>query len=208
MLSAGEVNKKFLSYLYDSVLDEKSNKAVRLVSKGNRGSAETPLTIDMLSKSLLTNFLYREPVEDDMTSVNYKRDAEIDNATMLFNMLDEEALYQWDGSKPATDPIQAKLNRMFRSKAIMAWSEILKDAIAAKLDILDSDEKAMLFYRILKVEELVKIRGIIRRLAAWSMWSAPLNSDVDRVLSDNKSEVKSFLRNKGMTVGYLLGAPE
>lgn len=208
LLSAGEVNKKFLSYLYDSVLDEKSNKAVRLVSKGNRGSAETPLTIDMLSKSLLTNFLYREPVEDDMTSVNYKRDAEIDNATMLFNMLDEEALYQWDGSKPATDPIQAKLNRMFRSKAIMAWSEILKDAIAAKLDILDSDEKAMLFYRILKVEELVKIRGIIRRLAAWSMWSAPLNSDVDRVLSDNKSEVKSFLRNKGMTVGYLLGAPE
>ena len=87
-------------------------------------------------------------------------------------------------------------------------SEILKDAIAAKLDIFDADEKAILFYRELNDEDFTKIREIVRRLINWSIWGLPENSNIDRILADNKSEIKKFFREKGLTTGYLMGAPE
>lgn len=207
-LTQGEVNKRFTSFLYDSVLDESTNKIVRLLSKGNRSSADYPLTVDLLTKSIFTNFLYREPTEDDMTSKDYKRDTEIANVIKLCNIIDGEILHKWDGSKSENDTVQNKLNRMFRSKSIMAWSELLRDAIAAKLDLTDSDDKAQIFYREISVESIEKIQKIFRRLVSWSFWESPVNSDIDRTLADNKSEVKKFFKDKGLTTGYLMGAAE
>ncbi len=206
-LTAGEVNKRFYSFLYNSVLDTEVNKVSRLVSKSNRSSADFPLTVDMLSKSLLSNFLYRHPLEEDLASEHYKRDHEISNLIELFNILDAEALHNWDSTKTANDTSQNKLIRMFRSKSIMSWSELLLDAVAAKLDIVDADLKAMLFYQELSDEKFEKIRLVVRRLVDWSVWTAPEDSDIDRILADNKSEVKNFMRNHGLTTGYLLGAP-
>ncbi len=207
-LTTGEVNKRFKSFLFNSVLDEEVNKLARLVSKTNRSSDEYPLTMDMLQKSLLTNFLYLTPIEEDLASNKYLREKEINNVVTLFNILDEEILHLWDFSKPKSDQTQIRLKRLIRSKSIMSWSEILKDAIAAKLDIFDADEKALLFYRELNDNDFRKIREIVRRLVNWSVWKLPENSEIDRILSDNKSEIKKYFRNKGLTTGYLMGAPE
>ncbi len=207
-LTTGEVNKRFKSFLFNSVLDEEVNKLARLVSKTNRSTDETPLTMDMLQKSLLSNFLYLTPMEEDLASNKYLREKEINNVITLFNILDEEILHLWDFTKPKSDQTQIRLKRLIRSKSIMSWSEILKDAIAAKLDIFDADEKALLFYRELNDNEFQKIRGIIRRLVEWSIWKLPENSEIDRILSDNKSEIKKYFRTKGLTTGYLMGAPE
>jgi len=207
-LTTADINKRFTSFIYDSVLDESTNKTARLISKSNRSTAEYPFTLDMLSKSLFTNFLYRHPTDDDLTSDNYKRDKEIANLINLFNIIDEEILHKWDATKTVNDLIQNKLNRMFRSKSIMAWSELFRDAVAAKLDITDQDEKALIFYRDISDESFDKIRKVFRRLVTWSVWDTPINSDIDRILADNKSEVKKFFKEKGLTTGYLLGAIE
>ena len=207
-LSNSEINKRFTSYLHDSVLDPKANRVVRLISTGNRGSSECPLTMDLLSKSILANFLYREAVEDDMTTPHYQRENEINNLIRLFNIIDQEVLSKWDGTRPETDTNQNRLNRMFRSKSIMAWSELLFDAICAKLEIEDRDEKAMIFYRELSDDDFDKIQSVVRRLVSWSLWSVSPNSEIDRILSDNKGEVKKYFREKGLTTGFLMGAPE
>ena len=207
-LTNAEVNKRFTSFIYDSILDETTNKIVRLVSKGNRSSADYPLTLDMLTKSIFTNFLYRSPTDDDLTTNNYKRDKEISNAINLCNIIDEEILHMWDSSKTDNDLTQNKLNRMFRSKSIMAWAELLRDAVAAKLEITDQDEKAQIFYREISDENFDKIRKVFRRIVSWNIWETTTNSDIDRILSDNKSEVKKFFKDKGLTTGYLLGAIE
>ena len=207
-LTNGEVNKKFKSFLYTAVLDEEVNKLARLVSKTNRSSDEYPITMDMLSKSLLSNFLYLTPVEEDLASNKYLRAQEINNLVTLFNILYEELLHLWDGTKPKSDETQIKLKRLIRSKSIMSWSEILKDVIAAKLEIIDADEKAILFYRELRKDDFDKIRKIVRRLIDWNVWGSIENSDIDRILADNKSEVKKFFKDKGLTTGYLMGAPE
>jgi len=132
-------NDTFRNFLADSVLDESENKIFRLVSKVNRRTKDCPLTLDMLDKSLFANFLYRLPTDDDLANVNrYLRAKEISNMICLCNIIDEEVLHKWDSTKTEQDTTQNQLRRMFSSKSIMAWSELLQDAVAAKLDILDA----------------------------------------------------------------------
>ena len=207
-LTTGELNKRFKSFLYNSILEDNRNKLSIFVSRGNRSSAETPITMDMLEKSIFSTFLYREPVDTDMTKDSYLREKEFDNIIRLFNILYDEALCNLDSNKTTSDPYQLKLNRMFRSKSIMAWSELIHDAICAKLNLFDSDDKLTSMHRILSEDDFGNITFVIRRLVNWSLWDSPANSEIDRILADNKSVVKAFLREKGLTTGYLMGAKE
>jgi hypothetical protein len=49
---------------------------------------------------------------------------------------------------------------------------------------------------------------IVNRLFSWKRWGSPQNDEIDRILSDNKSEVKDWFKNHGLTARYLMGAPE
>ena len=207
-MSKGDVNKRFLSYLVHSTLDESKNKIVRLVSRGNRSTKETPLTLDMLNKSLFANFLYREPTGDDLTDVKQLRHKEIENLIRLCNILDEEILHHWDAKKTNQDSVQNQLSRMFQSKSIMAWSDLLKDAILIKLDIVDRDEQARIFYRELSDKDFEKIRLAVQRLIDWNVWKSPNESPIDRMLANNKERVKTFFRDNGLTVSFLAGGRE
>jgi hypothetical protein len=42
----------------------------------------------------------------------------------------------------------------------------------------------------------------------WNRWAAPANDEIDRILADNKSAVKEWLRTHGLTTGYLMGAAQ
>ena len=206
-MSKAELNKRFRSYLYNSILDDPENKAARFVSNGNRSTDEKPLTIDMLSRSLLASFLYTEPVSDNMTTDTYKRDKEISHVTELMNMLHDLALGSWNPKAGASDGNQRRLERLFRSKSIMAWSELLRDAVRGKLDLQDEEDRARPFYRELSSEDLDRVKKMVERLVNWKLWSSP-PGEIDRILSDNKSAVKEWFKNNGLTTGYLMGANE
>ncbi|HYN22635.1 MAG TPA: hypothetical protein VE078_16875, partial [Thermoanaerobaculia bacterium] len=207
-MSTAERNKRFRSYLYNSVLQDPNNKLARFVSNGNRSTDEKPLTIDMLSKSLLAGFLYEHPVDDNMATEAYKREREIDYNIELMNMLHDLALRSWNPQASPNDPEQRRLVRLFRSKSIMAWSELLRDAICGKLDLQDAEDRARPFYRDLSPNELERVRKVLDRLISWKLWNSPPGADIDRVLADNKSAVKDWLRSSGLTTGYLMGACE
>jgi hypothetical protein len=206
-MSKAELNKRFRSYLYNSILDDPDNRAARFISNGNRGTDEKPLTIDMLSRSLFASFLYTEPVSDNMTTDAYKRDKEITHMTELMNMLNDLALGSWNPKTGAADGNQRRLERLFRSKSIMAWSELLRDAVRGKLDLQDEEDRARPFYRDLSTHELERLKKMVERLVSWKQWSSP-PGEIDRILSDNKSAVKEWFRNNGLTTGYLMGASE
>ena len=89
---------------------------------------------------------------------------------------------------------------------MMAWSELLRDAVLAKLDLNDSDDRARPFYRELDKRQLEGVKQVVTRLFNWKLWSDP-GDEIDRVLSDNKSEVKDWFRRHDLTAGYLMGAP-
>ena len=91
---------------------------------------------------------------------------------------------------------------------MMAWNEIFRDAVAARLELYDADDKELILYRELSDQEFEKIRRIFRRLGQWPQWNLPPDSEIDRILSDRKSAVKEYLKNNGLTTGFLMGAPE
>jgi len=86
-----------------------------------------------------------------------------------------------------------------------SWSELVRDAICGKLDLQDAEDRARPFYRSLKPEQVTIIRSVIERLVNSKVWSAPAGDDVDRVLADNKSAVKDWLKQHGLSTGYLIG---
>ena len=207
-VTGAQRSREFRSFLYNAVLSDPNNKCRALVSSSNRSTDEKPLTIDLLSKSIFSNFLYRHPVDDDMATDAYRRDNEIANVVELMNMLYDIALSSWDPKAPHDDTNQRKLRRMFRSKSIMAWCELLRGAVCGKLELHDRDERERPFYRTLSIDDLGRIRAVIERLAGWKGWVAPADDEIDRILADNKSAVKEWFKKHGLTTGYLMGAPE
>jgi hypothetical protein len=204
----GQLNQRFRSYLYDSVLKDGENKASKYVSESNRSTDEKPLTIDLLNKSVFSCFIYREPTDDNMATDAYRRDDELHNSIMLLNSLYDSALSQWDSKGGPNDEDQRRLERLFRSKSMMAWAELLRDAICGKLELQDAEDRARPFYRQLTEKQIEQVRNVVNRLVSWKRWNSPANDELDRILSDNKSEVKEWFKSKGLTTGYLMGASE
>ncbi len=204
----GDLNKKFRSYLYSSVLEDTDNKLKKLVSKTNRSSKEFPITMDMLHKSLFSCFLFREPSNDDMATEGYKRSEEIQNMVRMMNQFWDLGLSGWNTEIRNDNDNQRKLNRILASKSMMAWSELLRDSICAKIKIHDAEEKTRLFYRSLDNEQWNEIRFVLERLMNWSRWRAPERDEIDTFIAGNKSEVKKWFKEKGLTTGYLMGSPE
>jgi hypothetical protein len=207
-LTQAELNRRFRSYLYSSVLDHTDNKLKPLVSASNRGTDQHPLTMDMLQKSLFSSLLYRDPLEDSMTTDAYKRDEEVANMVSVLNMFYELALHAWNGEAGAKDENQRRLQRLVRSKSMMAWAELFRDALCGKLDLQDAEERARPLYRQLSVGQTQSIRRVAERLVGWSRWRAPPEDEIDRMLADNKTEVKEWFKKHGLTTGFLMGASE
>ena len=205
ILKRAERNKRFRSYLYNSILQNPENKLANYVSKGNRSTDEKPLTIDVLTKSIFSSFLCTQPVDDNMATDAYKRDKEIENIVALMNMVHDLALGFWNPKAGKNDETQRRLLRIFGSKSMMAWSELLKDAICARLEIYSEEDRVRPFYRELTPLELDKIKTILARLVNFKIWKSPGDSEIDRVLADNKSAVKEWFKKQGMDVAYLLG---
>lgn len=162
----------------------------------------------MLTKSIFANFLFTDPLTDNILSENYKSDVESESVIKLMNLFYEQTLKDWNLSATQNDLNQLKLSRLFSSKSIMAWSEIFKDAVSAKLEIYDVDEKAKIFYRQLDDTAFNKINDIINRLVCWQLWNSPKDSEIDKMISNNKNVLKQWLKDKGLSTGYLMGASE
>ena len=60
------------------------------------------------------------------------------------------------------------------------------------------------FYRDISPVEHDKVKTILSKLVNFKIWKSPADGEVDRVLSDNKSAVKEWLKKQGLDVGPLL----
>ena len=207
-LSRGDVNNRFRSFLYNSVLEDEENKLTRLVSATNYPTDQKPITMNSLTNSLFAKFLYRQPVADNMATDAYMRISEMQAMVKLMNMLDEVALSRWDPKASKDNEDHRRLERIIRSRFMKAWSGLLKSAVCAKLEIFDGDEQMKPLYREYGAQEFEKIKFLITRLVEWKMWSSPANGEIDQIRLDNDGAIKDWLREKGLTVGYLLGAAE
>ena len=208
MLTAGQVNARFRSFLYNAVLEDDKNRLRRLVSAGNRPTEEKPITMNSLTNSLFASFLYRHPVSENMATEAYMRSMEIQTMVRVMNMLDDLAFSRWDTRGSHGSDEQLKLRRIVRARVMKTWAAMLKDAICAKLEIYDTDEQLRPFCRELDEKAFEDIRFVVSRLIEWKMWSSPADSEIDQVRFDTDGQIKDWFKEKKLTVGYLLGASE
>lgn len=106
------------------------------------------------------------------------------------------------------DENQRKLIRLFRSKSIIAWSQLLHSAICGVLDLHDDEERMRPFYRDLNEQNMERMKSAVKRLIVWKFWDSPPNSEIDHVLADNNTAIREWFKNHGLTTGYLMGAIE
>jgi hypothetical protein len=204
----GEVNERFRSHLYNSVLKNGDNRMAKYISAANRSTAATPITLDMLKKSIFANFIHQEPLTESLAGVEYRRDSENKNVVMLSNFLVDLGLHNWNSDLSTNTDSQRKLERLFGSKSMMAWSELLHGAICGKLELDDADDREKVLLRDISEEQKVRIKAIVSRLFDWQLWSSPSGHEIDGVLSNKKSALKEWMKSKGLTTGYLMGAAE
>ena len=121
--------KQFRAGLYKLVLHNEDNQMSSFVSPGNRSTSQHPMTTDMLKKSLFKHFLFENPVDDDMSTENYLRGTETDNLIFLFNLFCEEGLRNWDPDTGPNSDKQRQLDRIFGSKSMIAWSDLLHGSV-------------------------------------------------------------------------------
>ena len=76
------------------------------------------------------------------------------------------------------------------------------------LELQDAEDRERPFYRDLQEKDLTTIRRVAERLINWKRWGDPIDSEVDWVISDNKSRIKNWFKDHGLTTGYLGGAGE
>lgn len=201
-LTKAEINKRFRSFLYNSVINSEENKLSKYVSKGNRSTNNTPLTMDALEKSIL-KLLYKEPLDIPLASEKYIRAIELDNMIYICNLLYDFALVNWE-----KDVNKENVERMFRSRSIMSWSQIFYGAVCGTLDLDDPEDRQLPLFRKLSDEQKQKIEKLVKQLVKWNGWEVPVLSDeLDRKLSDNVKEITTFFKEKGLTTGFLMGAP-
>ena len=207
-ITKSDVSKRFNSFLYNSILEDENNRLTRLVAVGNRATDERPITLNGLTNSLFSSFLYRHPVRENMTTDAYKRGFETINMVKLMNMFDELGLNEWNPKATINNEHRLKLTRFVRARFMKAWAELLKDVVCVQLNLHDSDERSRPFYRELKDDELEKIWFCVNRLVSWKMWSSPAGTEIDKVRMDNDRMVRDWVKEKGLTTGFLLGASE
>ena len=126
----------------------------------------------------------------------------------LLNMIFEQRLNAWDARSGENDTTQLQLTRMFSSKSIQAWAEIVRDAIRGTLKLQDEEERAKIFYRNINEEKFADISEIVSRLVNHAIWKMQKKSDIDTVIAGSKYDVKTWFKKQGLTTGYLMGAPE
>lgn len=197
-----EANEMIKAAIYDAILQDPDNKMTSYVAKETR-SKDKPLTMHTLQRSLFTELLFLKPLSENLETTDVYRENERKNMITLLNVLSEETLEgRWNPR--ANDSQHKKTERFYRTGCVRTWSKMLKDVIAATLNVFDSYRRDRIFFESVQDENFGIIRLRIRRMFSHKIWEDP-RPEVDGQLKVNDvSIIKSVFDKEGLTVGWVL----
>ena len=183
------------------------NSLVQYVSERNR-NRKTPLTISTLDKTLFNFFLTRPPLSDDFESPNDFRPIEIQNVIRFMSIIAEESLDgQWDTD--INNAAYQKAERIYYAGSIRAWSEVLRDAIAAGvLNLMSDEERTKIFYREISESQFDRIRVIVKKVFKHTIWFQPWGPVLEGLKVANNVAPKEVFKQVGLTPAWVLGIGE
>jgi hypothetical protein len=163
------------------------------------------LTISTLDKTLFNYFLTKSPLSDEFEGPNDFRPLEIHNVIRFMSMIAEESLDgQWNPE--LNNAAHQKAERMYYAGSIRAWSEVLRDSIAAGvLNLMTDEERSKIYYREISESQFEKIREIIRKVFNHTVWIQPWGPTLEGLKVASNAPPKEVFKQVGLTAAWVLG---
>jgi hypothetical protein len=205
-LSRPNAIKRIESAHKQAILDSTDplNGLDQYISERNR-NRKTPLTISTLDKTLFSYFLTKPPLSDEFEGPSDYRPLEIQNVVRFMSMIAEESLdNQWNPE--LNSAAHQKAERIYYAGSIRAWSEVLRDAIAAGvLNLMSDEERSKIFYREISESQFNRIRGIIKKVFNHTVWIQPWGPILEGLKVANNVAPKEVFKQVGLTPAWVLG---
>ncbi len=181
------------SNIYDSILEDSRLKITSCISDYSN-SSNSYLTLNKLRLNIFKKFIAKPPLKVNIEKSDKLREAERNNLVMFLNILAEAACSRdKDFNK-----------RVFLNGAFKAWSTILRDTISQLLDLYSENERKKVFLRELDDEVWDLIGNKTKKLFEHRVWHDNSQRTYENLKNSREEEVLEFLKNKGLTVNWIL----
>jgi len=190
------------SNIFDSIIEDKKNSIIRYVSEFSP-IIKKPLTTNRLKSVIFKKFIAAAPLEIDIEESDRLREIERKNVIELLNMITEYTLKdKWDPDK--NDENHKISERIYLSGSFKAWTGILKDAIAAILELFDENERKEIFLREISEENWKNIENCISIMFERRVWQDDSDENYNMLRLSNDNQVRKYLSRRGISVNELL----
>lgn len=199
-----EAVKRLRSAIENDVLEDSENQLQEYISEKNK-TRKNPLTIFALQRTFFSEFIAQQPMNVEFESPQDFRREEKKNLIRLMNsIVDTSLASKWNPE--AKNDSHRTAERIYASGSLRAWVPMLRAVIAAKLTLIDDDERQKVFYREIDENKYIStIEPIVKRLFSHKVWIDP-DPEIDSNLRVNNLEhVKQFLNTKGLNPTWLMG---
>lgn len=189
--------------IYDSIIEDKNNLMVNYLAGYNK-KMKSPLTITRLKQAIFKKFIAPPPLDIDIEESDRLREVERKNIIRLLNLVTKYSLDNiWD---PDNNDSNHKISeRIYLSGSFKAWAGILRDTIAAILEIFDENDKKELFLRKISTKNWEDIENSISFLFNRRVWQDDSEENYNTLRLTNDSQVRKYLSRRGISVNQLLG---
>jgi hypothetical protein len=173
------------------------------ISERNR-TRKNPLSISILEKTFIREFVLAPPTDVEFESANDFREEEKNNLVRLLSLVAEKQLVnRWNPD--ANNAAHQKAERIFSAGAMRAWVPMLRDVVAQVLHLYGEIDRNKVLFRQIDDQQWGLIGDRLERLFAHKIWDDP-NPEVASQFKVNAVEqVRGFMLSHGLTVNWVLG---
>jgi hypothetical protein len=198
-----EARKMLQMAIEQDVIEAQNNRLSEFISERNR-TRKNPLSISILEKTFIREFVLPPPTEVEFESANDFREDEKNNLVRLLSLIAEKQLVgRWNPD--ANNAAHQKAERVFSAGAMRAWVPMLRDVVAQVLQLYGEMDRNKVLFRSINDQQWALIEDRLEKLFSHKIWDDP-NPEVASQFKVNAVEqVRGFMLTHGLTVNWVLG---
>ncbi|MCL4378151.1 MAG: hypothetical protein M1409_07215 [Actinobacteria bacterium] len=190
------------SDIYDSIIEDKENEIIKYIAEYN-SDGKKPLTISRLKQVIFKKFIAGPPLLIDIEESDRLREFERKNLITLLNLI---ARYTLEGKwNPEKDDESHKISeRIYLTGSFKAWSSILKDVIAAVLELYEENERKEILLREINESSWESIEECTSLLFEKRVWLDESQENYNNLRAGNENLVRKYLSRRGISVNDII----
>ncbi len=190
------------SNIYDSILEDESNLMVKYLEEYGSVSKK-PLTVNRLKQAFFKRFITNPPLTISMEESDKLRELERENNIRLLNIIVQNTLDgMWD---PDLNDKNHKISeKIYLNKAFKSICTVIKDVIAAILELLDENERKEILLRKISENDWESIEKSIEIIFSNRIWSDESEENYNNLRMSNETLVRKYFSQRGISTGWVL----